>query len=156
LEDHAKLHKYTERLGTDPLGKLILRLSIPSIASMVAASLYNLVNAFWVAKLGYQSVAAVTVVLPFIIFSIAIAVGTGIGVNALASRRFGERNVEAANQAVGQTFFLSVIIGGIFLLITNLFPQLILRICGATPDIIEIGHNISAYLAGAYPFSSSA
>ncbi len=106
---------------------------------MVVISLYNLVNAFWVAKLGYQAVAAVTVALPFFIFSIAIAVGTGIGVNALTSRRFGERNVEAANQAVGQTFFLSLLIGTIFLLLANLVPRLILRVCGATPDIMELG-----------------
>lgn len=106
---------------------------------MVVVSLYNLVNAFWVAKLGYQAVAAVTVALPFFVFSIAVAVGTGIGVNALTSRRFGERNVEAANQAVGQAFFLSLLIGIIFLLLTNLFPHMILRLCGATPDIMEMG-----------------
>lgn len=139
LEDTTKLHKTTERLGTDPLGKLILRLSLPSCTSMIIATLYNLVNAFWVAKLGYQAVAAVTVVLPFFVFSIAIAAGTGIGVNALASRRFGEKNPDAANQAVAQTFFLTLIIGVVFLVITNAFPRFIMRICGATPDIMVLG-----------------
>ncbi len=81
---------------------------------MVTASLYNLVNAFWVAKLGYQAIAAVTVAFPFFVICTALAVGTGVGVNAATSRRFGERNVEGANQAVGQTFFLSIVIGVVF------------------------------------------
>jgi hypothetical protein len=76
------LHKTTERLGTDPLGKLLLRLSLPSVASMVIVSLYNLVNTFWVAKLGYQAIAALTVTMPFFIFCMALGAGTGVGVNA--------------------------------------------------------------------------
>jgi Na+-driven multidrug efflux pump len=48
---------------------------------MVTVSLYNLVNTFWVAHLGYQAVAALTVVLPLLIVCMAIGVGTGIGVN---------------------------------------------------------------------------
>jgi putative MATE family efflux protein len=151
LDKNTELHKTTARLGTDPLGKLIIRLSLPSCISMITASLYNLVNAFWVAKLGYQSVAAVTVVMPFFMFCMAISVGTGIGVNALASRRFGERNVEGANQAVGQTFFLSLVIGLFFLIITNVLPWLILRICGATPDIMEIGSQYISVFGWSIP-----
>jgi putative MATE family efflux protein len=108
---------------------------------MVSFSLYNLINTFWVARLGYQAIAAVTVVMPFFIFLIAIGVGTGIGVNALASRRFGERDTESPNTIAGQTFFLSLFIGLIFLLLTNLFPHQILTLCGATPDIMEMGEQ---------------
>jgi len=108
---------------------------------MVVVSLYNLVNTFWVARLGYQAVAAITVVLPFSIFAMAVAVGTGIGVNALSSRRFGEHNPEASNKATGQSFFLSVVIGLVFLVLTNVFPRQILDLCGATPDIMEMGEQ---------------
>ena len=138
LEKPAKLHKITERLGTDPLGKLLIRLSLPSIVSMVAISLYNLVNTFWVAKLGYQAVAAITVVMPFFIFSIAIGVGTGIGVNALSSRKFGERDIDAPNRVTGQTFLLAVSLGLLFALVTHLFPRQILRLCGAPPEIMDL------------------
>ena len=108
---------------------------------MLAISLYNLVNTFWVARLGYQAVAAVTVVMPFFIFCIAIGVGTGVGVNALASRRFGEKNAEGANQVAGQTVFLSILLGIIFLLVTNLFPRQILRLAGATADVMDLGED---------------
>ena len=139
LEQPVKLDKTTERLGTDPLGKLILRLGLPSIVSMVAMSLYNLVDTFWVGKLGYQAVAAITVTLPFFILFSALGLGTGIGVNALISRRFGERNVASANAACGQIFFLSLVLGIVITLLTNLFPRQILILCGATPDILDFG-----------------
>jgi putative MATE family efflux protein len=128
-------------LGTDPLGKLLIRLSWPSIISMVAVSLYNLVNTFWVAKLGYPAVAAITVVMPFFFFTMAVGVGTGIGMNALSSRKFGERDASAPNRVTGQGFFLSIGLGLLFALITNLFPRQILKLCGATPEILDMGES---------------
>ena len=118
---------------------------------MIAISLYNLVDTFWVAKLGYEAVAALTVIMPFFVICIAVGVGTGVGVNALASRRFGERNVAAANQVAGQMFFLSLALGVVFLLITNLFPSWILKLCGATPDILELGEAYLTVLGWGMP-----
>ena len=141
LEEPVKLHKTTERLGTDPLGKLLIRLSLPSIISMVAVSLYSLVNTIWVAKLGYRSVAAITVTMPLFIFMVAVGIGTGIGINALSSRKFGERDVEAPNRVTGQAFFLAIAIGLLMALVTNLFPRQILRLCGSTPDILDLGEG---------------
>jgi putative MATE family efflux protein len=141
VEQPGQLSQSTQRLGTDPLGKLLLRLSLPSIGSMVVVSLYNLVNTFWVARLGYQAVAALTVVMPFFVFCMAVGAGTGVGVNALSSRRFGERNVEAANHVTGQAFFLALVLGLLFILLTNLFPRQILMLCGATSDIIDLGEQ---------------
>jgi Na+-driven multidrug efflux pump len=84
----TELKETTERLGYAPLWRLILSLSLPGMASMVTMALYNLVDTFWVAKLGYQAIAALTIVLPYQILIIAIGVGTGIGISSLASRRF--------------------------------------------------------------------
>jgi Na+-driven multidrug efflux pump len=106
---------------------------------MVAMSLYNLVDTFWVGHLGYKAVAAVTVSLPYFILFSAIGLGTGIGVNALSSRRFGERNVESAYSATGQVFFLCLSLGIVISLVTNLFPRQMLSLCGATPDLLELG-----------------
>ncbi len=106
---------------------------------MIAVSLYNLVNTFWVARLGFQAVAAITSVMPLFIFCVAIGVGTGVGVNALASRQFGERDVDGANRVAGQTAFLSIFLGLAVLLVTNLFPRQILLLTGATPDVMDLG-----------------
>ena len=118
---------------------------------MVTISLYNLVNTFWVAKLGYQAVAALTSVMPFFILCMAIGVGTGIGVTSLSSRRFGERNVEEANRITGQTFFLCLILGLLLLFVTNAFPRQILTICGATPDVMDMGSQYLRVFGFAMP-----
>jgi putative MATE family efflux protein len=118
---------------------------------MVIISLYNLVDAFWVAKLGHQAMAVITVIMPFFIICIAIGAGTGIGINALSSRRFGERDVEAANKVTGQSFFLCLFFGIIFLIATNLFPRQILLISGATPDMLELGVQYISVLGWAMP-----
>jgi putative MATE family efflux protein len=151
-QPQAQVDDNTRRLGTDPIGKLLFRLSLPSVVSMVAISLYNLINTFWVSRLGYQAVAAVTVVMPFFVFCIAIGVGTGVGVNALASRRFGERDHEGANHAAGQTVFLALLLGTAALLLTNLLPRQILIISGATEDVLVQGEAYLRVFGWGMPF----
>jgi putative MATE family efflux protein len=90
--------------------------------------------------------------MPFFIFCIAIGDGTGVGANALASRRFGERNIDSANRVAGQTFFLALLLGAVLLLATNLFPRQILMLSGATPDVLEFGEAYLRVLGWGMPF----
>ena len=131
------MQERTERLGYAPLGRLLISLSVPSIASTVTVSLYNIVDTFWVARLGHEAIAALTIVFPYQILFIAIGVGTGIGIGALISRRFGENNIEATNHIAGQVFFLSILWGLIFMIAAVFFSKDILPAFGATPDIME-------------------
>jgi putative MATE family efflux protein len=131
------MKEYTERLGYAPLGSLLIRLSIPSIAATITVSLYNIVDTFWVAKLGHEAIAALTIVFPYQILFYAVGGGTGIGIGALVSRRFGENNPEAANQVAGQIFLLSIFWGVIFMIAAVFFSESILTAFGATPDILE-------------------
>lgn len=133
------MQEYTERLGYAPLGSLLLRLSLPSIAATVTISLYNIVDTFWVAKLGHEAIAALTIVLPYQILFFAIGIGSGIGVAALVSRRFGENNPEATNRVAGQIFFLAVFWGLLFMMAAAFFTEGILNTFGATPDIMGYG-----------------
>ena len=133
------MKEYTEKLGYAPLGRLLISLSLPSIAGMLSTSLYNVVDTFWVARIGYEAIAALTIIFPYQIFIFAIAIGTGAGIGALVSRRFGERNIEATNQAAGQMFFLSVFLGAAFIIVAVIFSRDLLTAFGATPDIMEFG-----------------
>ena len=133
------MQEYTERLGYAPLGNLLLRLSLPSIAATVTLSLYNIVDTFWVAKLGHGAIAALTIVFPYQILFVAMGIGSGIGVAALVSRRFGEKNPEDTNRVAGQIFFLAAFWGFLFMTAAALFTEGILTTFGATPDIIGYG-----------------
>jgi putative MATE family efflux protein len=130
------MQKYTERLGTVPLGRLLVALSLPGIAATVTMSLYNIVDTIWIARLGHEAIAALTIVVPYQILFYAIGGGTGIGVSALVARRFGERNIEASNHIAGQIFFISAFWGFLFMMVAVSFADRLLPIMGATPDIM--------------------
>ena len=147
-----ELKETTERLGSAPLGRLLLSLSLPGMASMITMALYNIIDTFWVARLGYQAIAALTIVIPFHVLVIAISVGSGIGISALASRRFGERNLEAINQVAGQIFPLAMLPGAIFLMAAVFFAKPILTICGATPDIMDFATQYLTVIGFGMPF----
>ncbi len=119
---------------------------------MITMSLYNIIDTFWVARLGHEAIAALTIVLPYNILIIAIGVGTGIGVNSLVSRRFGEGNIESTNHVAGQIFAISGLFGIIFLVAAFFFPHTILTICGATPDIMDYGTQYLTVICFGTPF----
>jgi putative MATE family efflux protein len=145
------MQEHTERLGYAPLGRLLLRLSIPSIASTVTVSLYNIVDTFWVARLGHEAIAALTIVFPYQILFYAFGIGTGIGVGALVSRRFGENNLEATNHIAGQVFFICLALGSLFILSAVFFSNEILPAIGATPDIMDFSKQYLVIIACGAP-----
>src|SRR4030042_116348 len=124
------MQKYTERLGYAPLGRLLIALSLPGIAATITTSLYNIVDTIWVGRLGHEAIAALTIVFPYQILFYAIGGGTGIGISALVSRRFGENNIEATNHAAGQLFYLSAFWGLLFLMAAVFFSNNILPAIG--------------------------
>jgi len=146
------LSKSTERLGTTPLGRLLLSLSLPGMASMATLSLYNIIDTFWVARLGYEAIAALTIVLPYHILVIAIGIGSGVGITALVSRRFGERNVDATNLVAGQVFPITAFFGLIFIMAAVLFNRQILNVVGATDDIMEFATQYLVIISFGTPF----
>ena len=131
------MQKHTERLGSAPLASLLVKLSLPGMAATIAISLYNIVDTFWVSRLGHEAIAALTIVFPYQILAMAVGLGTGTGIGALVSRHFGEKDIKATNLAAGQIFCLSIFWGLFFLIPAILFPDKILVAFGATGDIMK-------------------
>jgi len=129
------MKQYTEQLGTAPLGRLLLKLSLPGIFSSVSTTLYNIVDTIFVGAIGYRAISALTIVFPYQILFYAIGGGTGTGIAALVSRRFGERKVDDAHRVAGQIFFLSII-WGLFFIALSFLHDPILRLIGAQDDFI--------------------
>jgi len=104
------------KMGVRPIPGLLLSMSVPAICSMTLQSIYNVVDSLYVSRLGEQALAAVTLVFPIQMFVISLAVGTGIGLNSLISRRLGERNYKEANSAANHGFVLAILSWILFLI----------------------------------------
>ena len=148
-----ELQETTARLGTERLNRLLLRLSGPSMASMMAMSFYNLADTFWLGRLSYEAVAAITVTFPFFIVVFAVGLGSGVGTNALASKRFGERNIEATNHVAGQVFPLTAIFGVVFVIASVLFARPLAAALGAPPHITGMTVDYLIFCGWGVPFT---
>ena len=85
------------KMGVMPVGKLLMSMSIPMMLSMLVQALYNVVDSYFVAKISQDALNAVSLSFPIQNIIIGVAVGTGVGINALLSRSLGEKNYETAN-----------------------------------------------------------
>jgi putative MATE family efflux protein len=146
------MQQHTERLGSAPLGRLLIALSLPGIASSLTTSLYNIIDTIWVGRLGHEAIAALTISFPYQILFYAIGGGTGIGISALVSRRFGERNIDATNRVAGQLFAISAFWGLLFLFMAVTFADHLLPLMGATPDIMEYSRQYFVITSYGAPF----
>ena len=101
------------------MGKLIWKMGLPMIISMVLQAVYNIVDTAFVINMGEEGVAgnlALTYAFPIQLIIIAIAVGTGVGINAVLSHSLGEKNKEKADKVVGNGIFLTLCFYCVFLL----------------------------------------
>ncbi|WMJ85204.1 MATE family efflux transporter [Oscillospiraceae bacterium MB24-C1] len=96
-------------MGTLPIPKLLVSMSVPIMASMLIQALYNVVDSIFVAKISEDALTAVSLAFPVQVMMIAVAVGTAIGINALLSRRLGEKNYDEANLVTANGIFLSIL-----------------------------------------------
>ena len=73
------------RMGTSPVGRLILSMSLPAIFSMLVQAMYNIIDSIFIARISEAALTGVTLIFPVNMFIIAVSVGTGVGVNSLIS-----------------------------------------------------------------------
>jgi putative MATE family efflux protein len=102
-------------MGTAPVNRLLLSMSIPMMLSMMAQALYNIVDSVFVAQLGSNALTAVTLAFPVQMLMMGIGTGTGVGINALLSKSLGEKNIARANKSATNGLFLIWISAVVFM-----------------------------------------
>lgn len=130
------------KMAITPMNKLILKMGLPMIVSMVLQALYNVIDSIFVANMGSIGAIAnqaLTYAFPIQIMIIAIGVGTGVGLNALLSKSLGEKDREKVNRIAGNGIFLSICIYLVFLLFGLFGSRWFISLFTEDKEIIEMG-----------------
>ena len=130
------------KMAVEPINKLILKMGLPMILSMVLQALYNVIDSIFVANLGKTGAIAnqaLTYAFPIQIMIIAIGVGTGVGLNAILSKSLGESDREKVNMIVGNGIFLSIVIYLIFLIFGLFGSKWFISLFTKDKEILEMG-----------------
>ena len=105
------------KMGVQPVGKLLAGMAIPMMISMLFQAFYNVVDSIFVARLSQDALNAVSLAFPLQSLMIALGGGTAVGMNALLSRSLGEKRQEAADRAANTGIFLFLCSAVIFAVI---------------------------------------
>lgn len=127
------------KMGTMPINKLLITMALPMIISMLVMALYNIVDSIFVARICEDALTAVSMAFPVQNLMIAIASGTGVGMNALLSRSLGAKQQEQANHAARNGVFLAICSYLVFLLFGLTACGLFFRSQTDNPAIIQYG-----------------
>ena len=114
-------------LGSEKIGRLIRKFSVPCILSLLVNSLYNIVDQIFIGqRVGYLGNGATNIIFPIVIICLAIALMFGDGSAAFLSLRLGQKKPEEASKGVGNGIALSVILSLVLCILGGLFlPQII-------------------------------
>ena len=115
------------KMGTMPVNRLLITMSLPMIISMLVQALYNVVDSMFVARLSEDALTAVSLAFPMQNFMIAVGSGTGVGINALLSKSLGEKNFERADKAANNGIFLGIMSSLLFVVIGIFFSEIFFR-----------------------------
>ena len=143
--------QYNKMVNT-PVSKLIAKLAVPTVISMLVTSIYNMADTFFVSQINTQASAAVGVVFPIMAIIQAFGFTLGMGSGSLVSIRLGQKRNSDANVIASTAFFSSIFFGGIVTLFGNLFTPQILRFIGASETVLPYAQDYATYIFWGAPF----
>lgn len=139
--------------ATEPIGRLIVKFSVPSVIALLVNSLYNIVDQIFIGNgVGYLGNGATNIVFPITIIALAIAMMIGNGGAAFLSLKLGEGKVDSAQKGIGNAVIMvtvaSIVLAGVFLL----FIDPILTLFGATETLRPYALDYGVIIGVGLPF----
>lgn len=142
------------KMGVMPVGKLVITMSLPMVISMLVTALYNVVDSIFVSMIGEYALTAVSLAFPIQNLMIAVATGTGVGVNAILSMNLGRKDFKAVNRIAMNSITLALISYALFALFGVFFTRTFFESQTDIPEIIDYGcqymHIISIFSFGLF------
>lgn len=145
----------SERLGKEPIPRLLAKLSIPAMLGMFVMAFYNIVDTIFIARwVGTLGIAGVSIAFPVQLVIMAVAGAVGIGGASVISRRLGANKLDDANHVFGNVISLVIGVSAIGVIIGMIWLDPILYLFGATEDILPFARDyLSIILFGTIFFS---
>lgn len=147
----TKEEKYKQMIDT-PVQKLIPKLAVPTIISMLVTSIYNMADTFFVSQIGTSASGAVGIMFSAMAMIQAIGFTLGMGSGNYISRSLGNRNEDIASQSAATAFFTAGIIGILIAVFGTLFSRQMVYLLGATDTIAPYAQDYARYILFAAPF----
>lgn len=123
----------TLELGQKSVGRLLWQYALPAIVAMTASSLYNIIDRAMIGQVvGPEAIAGLGITFPFMNLSAAFGAAVGVGSSTCISVKLGQRDYKTAENILGNTVTLNVVIGLLFMLVCLVFLNPILRFFGAS------------------------
>ena len=148
---HGADAQYNKMVNT-PVWKLITKLAIPTIISMLVTSLYNMADTFFVSQLGTEASAAVGIVFPIMSIIQACGFTLGMGSGSLVSIRLGQKRNEEASIISSTAFFAALGVGLLITCFGNLFAKVVLSFVGADAAVLPYAKDYASFIFWGAPF----
>ncbi len=134
--------KATLALGTQPVGKLLAQYAMPAIIAQVASSLYNIIDRAFIGQVvGPLAISGLAITFPFMNLSGAFGAAIGVGASTAISVKLGQKDYKTAEQLLGNTVTLNLLIGFLFAAICLIFLDPILYFFGASKETIPYARD---------------
>ncbi len=134
-------------MGEGKIPSVLIKMALPAIIGMLVTAIYNVVDTFFVSKLGTTATGAVSVVYPLFMLISAVGLMYGIGASSIISRLLGERKKIEADKATSTTFLVSAISGILVIIAITVFLDPILKMFGASETILPFARDYGRVLA---------
>ena len=129
-------------MGTKPVGSLLLQYAMPAIIAMTASSLYNMVDSIFIGQgVGPMAISGLALTFPFMNLSAAFGAAVGVGASTCISVKLGQRDYKTAQNILGNTVTLNLIVGILFSVVSLLFLDPILYFFGASGQTIPYARD---------------
>ncbi|GBR77101.1 putative efflux protein MATE family, partial [Candidatus Termititenax persephonae] len=133
--------KEQNKMGTQPMNRLLLGMALPMMFAMLVQSLYNIVDRVFVARLGEEALAAVSLTFPAQMFMLQVAVGIGVGINALLSKSLGERNFARVHKSAQNGIFLAALAAVVFMVFGGWGTEIYFHSQNVSPALLRYGQD---------------
>lgn len=127
------------KMGTKPVGRLLLTMSLPAMFSMLVMALYNIVDSLFVARVSIDALEALSIAFPMQMISVAVALGIGVGTGTIVARRLGEGNKNSANKYAQTGLMLALFFGVIFIVLGATVPRAFTAAFASNENVVNMG-----------------